>query len=148
MEILAGKGIGPVSLGMTRDAVRAALPGERLVAEEAQANYLDTGIDLPARDVFAGVWLRAEYRDGVCVAIELAAPSLATYDGVSLLHAPAGQLIGWLGQRDAALEVDASGCTSHALGLGLYAPRWREEPGAPPEGVIVFGPGYYDRARG
>lgn len=145
LELHAGKGVGPVSLGMTRDAVRAALPGEPVRSKEADPDYLGTGVATPARDVFPGLRLRVEYRGGVCVAIEVAQPAVVTYEGLALLQTPVGALLGWLGTRDPALEVDGSGCTSHALGLGLYAPTWREDPGAVAEGVIVFGPGYYQR---
>lgn len=148
LELHAGAGIGPLSLGMTRDAVRAALPDEPLRSRARVLDYQGTGITMPARDLFPRLRLRAEYRDDVCVALEVAAPADARLHGVAVLAAPFRQVLAWLAARDPALDVADDGCTSRALGIGLYAPDWRADPSVTAQGAIVFVDGYYELPTG
>lgn len=139
LDIKPKIGVGPLQLGMTRAAVRAALEGRFDQISRART------LEYPT-DVFFDSSLFAYYdADGLLEAVELARPLSPMLDGVDLLSLGYTAACTLLRRTDPALETDTGGATSFGLGVGLYAPAALEEPDEPAEAVIVFQDGLYDQ---
>lgn len=136
-EIISHQGAGPVRFGMDPPEIRKAInrPFETFKRSEEQVYPCDSFDD----DILA-------YYDshGKAEAFEFFEPAPVTWNGQELFGMGFEQIVGQLRTLDPNIELDSSGFTSLALGIGAYAPDCEDEPSAPPESIIVFTKGYYD----
>jgi hypothetical protein len=137
-EIKPFIGAGTIEFGMSPSEVKSQIPAtsvlfKRTAEDEFPSDYFKT------EGVFA-------YYDkhGKLDAIEFATPSNPLLDGLALLQVSCDLVKSTLRAKDPALEEDAAGATSNAVGVGLYAPSAAERPTEPCEAIIVFRKGYYD----
>jgi hypothetical protein len=138
LPITPYEGIGPIKLGMSRKEVRDILGGDF-------RSFKKTPYDEVTTDFFDEMGVHVHYKkEEVCEAVEVASPSLPTFQNKPLLGRPFGELRDWFVSIDAGAEIDESGLTSYQLGIGLYAPSAIDDADEPVEGVIVFERGYYD----
>ena len=134
------EGVGPLKLGMTKEAMRAAMPEEPGNDHHFRGPYTD---HFSQSSVFA--YYTAEH--GICEAIEFCYPTIGILEGKPLNSVPFKDAKNWLQSFDNELnEEKFVGVTSHKLGVGLYAPDFydEEDDHTPVEAVIVFRKGYYD----
>lgn len=129
-------GVGPLRFGMLREQVRSALAVPVEIFRRAPEDTV--------ADVFKSVWAFAYYDvNGGLEAVEFASPAKVTFNELDILNTPVTQLLGEVSRADPDLEREGVGFTSRSFGFGV----WSEEEGdRPPQSVIVFVPGYYERA--
>ena len=129
-------GVGPLNFGMTRQEVRDTLGSQ-------PSGFAKTSGSSSLTDDFREHGIHVYYDDSDhCVAIEMATPAAPILDGKPLLGEPFCIVRDWLLQLDPAIETDADGLTSKALGSGLYAPAVDRDENSPVEAVIAFAPGH------
>lgn len=139
MDISSYLGAGPLTFGMTREEVRAAM-------HEKPRSYLKSATSEFPTDTFVSGTVHAYYRaPGVLQAIEFYGPANPTFSGVSLVGKPFAEVQAWFESLDHALLLNPAGFTSKELGIGVYAPSAYKDPTDPVESVIAFEKGYYDR---
>ena len=138
-QIESDKGIGAVSFGLSRDQIRKMIDVQpQILPNKARTNV--------PTDFFPSVGLFVHYDEvAKCEAIELVKPAAPVFQGQHLLDRSFRQLKTWMmsSSNDAKLEED--GIRSDELGIGIYAPLGDEKPDDPPEGVIVYEKGYYEK---
>lgn len=130
---------GPVKLRMPRDEVRKILASQPIsLASKARSTT--------PSDIFQKLGVHVHYdEDALCEAIELFAPAAPIFQGQYLFNKPFKHLEQWIMAQDQSAQFDGSGIESNKLGIGIYAPAGQEKPYDPPEGVIIFEKGYYDK---
>lgn len=129
---------GPIEFGMTLLQVR------QIVGRPCKS-FKRTSESVHPCDFFQDEGVFVYYQaDGRVEAVEFARPAEPSFDGTDLLSIPFPQLMALLQGRDDSMEIDATECTSKAVGIGAYAPEAEESPEKPAESVIVFRKGYYD----
>lgn len=129
--------VGPLRFGMSVDEARRAF------ASPVQSFMKAPFSTFPTDASDQGVQLH--YRPpGTLTAVEVFSPASIILAGERFLGRPYSVCRYWLKQQDAALREDRSGCTSIALGVGLFSPCAATKPDDPVLGVIAFERGYYD----
>lgn len=129
-------GVGPLQFGMPREQVRSALA---VPVEIFRRTPEDT-----AADVFKSVWAFAYYDvTGNLEAVEFSSPAKVTFNDLDILNTPATELFGAMSRLDPELEREGVGFTSKSFGFGVWSD---DESDRPPQSVVVFAPGYYERA--
>lgn len=137
-EITPYVGLGPLRLGMTVQEVHALVEGH-----VRQARLRDS--DIPP-DVLVGLGITVGYRHPCAVEfIQCAGSAQPVFQGRMLLGQPYRDLKEFFAVLDPAVQTDATGLRSSALGIALYAPSAEKEPDEPVEAVSLFERGYYDR---
>lgn len=130
--------IGPIQLGMTRQAIHERL-GEPLKFLKTKS---DTSIPV---DAYNKHGFHIYYDDDEkCEAIEMFDPAQVSFEKKKLIGTPYQEVKEYFVKKDEYLEEDKAGFTSKMLGIGVYAPLAGKEPQEPTEGVIVFRKGYYE----
>ncbi|WAF68959.1 hypothetical protein NRK98_02605 [Aeromonas dhakensis] len=131
-------GAGNIKFGMTPDQVRLLLGGgfDSFKRTESSAFPCDYFEDL-------GVFFYYN-SSGVLEAIEFTEPAAPEFEKKDLLKISLKDLIKLLSDKDKGLEIESDSLTSHALGIGAYAPDADEDPSLPAESIIIFEKGYYD----
>lgn len=137
-EIEPNVGAGPLTFGMTVDAVRKAL-------DAPFVSFMRTPDDDYPTDHFESLGVFGVYDTaGILVAIEFARPAQPMLDGNDLLATAFVETTAILRAIDPAIEVEADGAIAFGPGISLYAPAAPDEPDAPCESVMAFAEGYYD----
>ncbi len=135
-EIVPGRGVGPITFGMTREALREvlAVPVEPSLKSIAAA---------PA-DFFKSLGLFVDYKPpGLCEAIEFNGPASPTFKGKPFLGTSYIDIEDWVRTIDPDIVLNDAGFKSRRLGFGVYAECARRIPDCPIEAVIVFDKDYY-----
>ena len=131
-------GAGPVTFGMSTTEVRAKMPSApKSFRRTPQASF-------PC-DYFEAEGVFFYYdADGRLEAAEFVPPSRPSLENQPLIGLRYREAVEALSRPGARLEQDSDGAIAHGLGVGVYAPLAKDDPGAPVESVIVFRSGYYD----
>jgi hypothetical protein len=136
-RIVPLQGVDELKFGNSVDDVRSRLGSEFKSFKRSQ------DMAIPC-DCFKKLGVIIYYKStGELEALEFTPVANPIFDGVELLKIPFAEARALLRARDPALEEDAEGAVSHAVGIGLYAPAAEADPTAPCESVIVFSEGYY-----
>lgn len=132
-------GVGPVKLGMTMDQVRAAIARPHESFMKSRTSTMPT-------DDFYEEGIQVYYKKpGICNAIEMGSPAKPVIHGNEIIGVRISEVREWLLRLDRNLETDGDGLTSHALGIGCYAPNAGRNPSARVESLIIFENGYYKK---
>lgn len=133
------KSFGAIKLGMTRTEVRNAVSAK---VESFKKLPTDTSLT----DVFGSQNIFVYYDEtDVCEAIEVADPSVPSFQGQHFVGKPFSHVREWFEKNDPETKVDPAGLTSPKFGVGIYAPSALKNPIDPVEGVMVFGKEYYEK---
>lgn len=139
MQIEPYKSFGAIKLGMTRAEVRGAVSAD---VESFKKLPTDTSLT----DVFTSQSIFVYYDENdVCEAVEVADPSVPSFQGQHFIGRPFSHLREWFEKNDEETIVDSAGLTSPKFGIGIYAPSALKNPIEPAEGVMVFDKDYYHK---
>ena len=131
-------GIGNIRFGMTVADVRR-------VVGSPFTSFRKTPTSTFPTDAFDDLGIHVFYKPpGICEAVEIASPGEANFEGQQMIGTRFSDIERLLHARDPNLETDETGLTSHALGIGIFAPEISDNPNASIEAVIVFEQGYFD----
>jgi len=139
LEIQPYESMGPIRLGMRIEELRWIIPGKRTIFKRDPSSAL-------TEMHFEDHGILVEYvPSGICISVEVALPANPLFQDKQLLQTGYGELEAWFLSLDPKLKINTAGFTSIEYGIGVYAPFGDEEPEEPPEGVIVFERGYYEK---
>lgn len=137
LPIISYSQVGPIAFGMPPSTVHSILGPDFKSFKKTPASEMPT-------DAYDPLGIHIYYKKpGLCDAVELAAPSVPTFQERKLIGIPFEELRRFFESIDATVEVDDTGLTSHKFGIGLYAPDHMQSPRSPVEAVIAFERGYY-----
>ena len=140
LEVVAYERMGAIGLGASVDEVRKKI-GSKCV----RVRTYDSVSGL-ARDHFPEQGIFVEYRrPGICVSIEATSPANPIFRGRQLLTHSYSEIRSWLESIGGEVKLESSVLKAFAFGIALYTPFCDEEPETPPEGVMLFERGYYER---
>jgi hypothetical protein len=137
-EINPLKGVGALEFGMSSAQVRGVLNVEFESFKRSPAAAFPC-------DHFPNLGIFGYYtEEGRLEALEFALPARILLDGRNLLSVGFDAATSLLEAKDEKLERDVDMVIAHAVGVSLYAPLAKENPGSPCESVLVFAEGYYN----
>lgn len=123
--------VGPISFGMDRAHVRAALGVEPI-------EFMKTYFAPAPTDDFRSLGLHVFYDAGLtCVGVEVFPPSNILVEGRRVVGQPYSEVMEWLIVLDPGVVLIDSVVRSKALGLSLYAPDADEDSDSKIESVFL-----------
>jgi hypothetical protein len=132
------KSFGAIQLGVTREQVRSSISSKVEAFQKWGSETLT--------DHFVELGILVYYdKDDRCEAIEVAEPSVPSFQGQHFVGRPFSHVREWFEKNDPETKVDPAGLTSLKFGVGIYAPGALKDPVDPVEGVMVFEKDYYDK---
>ena len=142
-ELVLHQRIGPVQLGMRREALRATLP-ERVYAQESHIEEELGGMLANASDYFEDSGVKVEYdSDDRVVFIEVGNLVPLLYQNISLFELTFMQVYSMFRAIDPEMRLDESGATSYKLQIALYAPQYVQKDDCTVELLSIFSDTYY-----
>ena len=136
LEIHPHVGIGALKLGASIGDLRRMIGGPYTTTRK-------TPEAASATDTFEPLGIRVHYgSDGTCNGIEVSPPTRPHFMGRELMALPYRKVREWLSTLDPEMQSDEAGLISLELGLGVSAPKARENPAATAESVLVFKSGF------
>ena len=137
LEIMPGKSLGRISLGMSKAEIRGILAGP--VTSGKQNEYA-----LRESDSFDLSGIKIDYDgEGRCEAIEARRPSDPVFQGNSLIGVPRSRAQALISRLDPMMEIELGCIIWRKLGLTLYFELNDKEEIV--ETVTVFVQGYYEQ---
>lgn len=144
LELIPFEGIGPLKLGITREAFHKTIGGK--VQTYQPAKLSERLRPTPLTDYFYDYDAKVEYdKHGRSMFIEVGGKMPVVMDGRNLFGYSYGTLLKVFKANDPELIIDDIGFTSKEFGVAVYAPQGVKDPRLACELVSVFVEGYYDK---
>jgi hypothetical protein len=132
-------GVGNVLFGSTRNEVQKALYPAQATPFNRSREEQNTS------DFYKSIGVFVYYNDQEkCEAIEFGDKMELEFEAFKIFKHSYIETERFFAQYDSELDLDDSGFSSYKLGIGIYAPKCREDENCKIEGLIVFKEGYYD----
>ena len=136
--IMPREGIGPVRIGMSKDAVKRVLG-------EPTSRFMQGPFAEAETESFHPRGIQVDYdKNGMVNFISATSAARPTFQGRPVVGMPFEECKAWFKQFDISLETDATGFSSSKLGISVFASGAMKEPSDPVEAVSIFTQGYYD----